>query len=97
MISSLPIRTHTALYHAYTEDKMHLNNEDFHNRINRIVGLEITFRGDAYYIYTLEMFRRSQNADYMQQAEKDFWNNLAFIYDRVQFFADLLRLCSKID
>jgi hypothetical protein len=67
---------------------MYLNGKKYHSRINRIVSLEVTRYKDLSCIYDMEMFRRSQVANYMQQAEKDFWNNLAYIYDRVQFVAN---------
>lgn len=88
IVTSIPIQSHTALYHAYTEDIMYLNGKKFHSRINRIVSLNVAQKDGASFFYTIEMFRRSQVTNYMQQAEKDFWNNLAYIYDRVQYLVD---------
>jgi hypothetical protein len=42
------------------------------------------------------MFRRKQVTNYMQQAEKDFWNNLAYIYDHIQLVTDYSGKVSKL-
>jgi hypothetical protein len=67
---------------------MYLNGKKIHSRINRIVSLNVAQKDGATFFYTMEMFRRSQVTNYMRQAEKDFWNNLAYIYDRVQYLTD---------
>ena len=71
------------LYYGYLEGITAINGQKFHSRINKIISLEVTQKDSLNFIFEIEMFRRSQVTNYMSQAEKDFWNHLAYITDHV--------------
>lgn len=88
MISSLHIHPHTSLYHAFTKEIVDINGNNFQSKINRLVSLDVEIVNSMKYLFNIEMFRRVQEAWHMSQTEKDLWNDLAYIYDKVVFFVD---------
>ena len=85
MIQSLYIKPQTSFYHAYNEDIATINNIEYKSRINRIVSLQTNMINSVTVQYNLDMFNRTLKGEHFTQTEKDFWNDLAYIYDQVVF------------
>lgn len=88
MIFSLQMHSQASLYHAFTKETVDINGENFQSKINRIVSLDVEAVNSMKYHFNIEMFRRTQEAWHMSQTEKDLWNDLAYIYDKVDFLVD---------
>lgn len=97
MITSLNLTSHTALYHAFNEDKVSINGTVYQSRINRIISLDVEMINSLKRKVNLEMFCRTQDAGYLSQTEIDFWNDLAYAYDQVQFTVDDTGKCISLN